>query len=125
MRIRRGALFAFLLTFAGCHRPAADPRIDQPRGEVAIRVINHSVSDVVIELLENGVRSRLGTSYGGNTNVFLLSWERLRGSGTVRLLGDPVGSDAVITTDLLSVRPGAMVVWTIEPVLTQSSASVF
>jgi hypothetical protein len=31
----------------------------------------------------------------------------------------------VVVTDRLSVRPGSMVVWTIEPVLAQSSAAVY
>ena len=113
------------LSSAGCNRPPPDPRTGPSRGEIAIRVVNRSVSDMVIELVEDGVRSRLGTAYGGGTGVFFVRWERVQGSGALRLLADPVGSTQVVVTDRLTVRAGSMVVWTIEPVLAQSSAAVY
>lgn len=114
-----------ILSSTGCHHAPPDPAAGPPRGEIAIRVINHSVSDVVIDLVEEGLRSRLGTAYGGSTGVFFVRWERVQGTGVVRLLGDPVGSSQTVVTDRLSVHPGSMVVWTIEAVLAQSSASVY
>jgi hypothetical protein len=128
--MRRRLGFIVLLSLAtwssaACHRPPPDPRVGPSRSEIAIRVVNRSVSDLVINLVQGGLRTRLGTSYGGMTNVFFLPWERLRGSGTMRLLGHPVGSSVEVVTDQLSVRPGSMVVWSIEPVLAQSSAAVY
>lgn len=128
MRHRLG--FVMLLSLAtwssaGCHRSRVDPRVGPSRSEIAIRVVNRSVSDLVINLVQDGLRSRLGTSYGGMTNVFFLPWERLHGSGTMRLLGHPVGGSLDVVTEQLSVRPGSMVVWSIEPVLAQSSAAVY
>ena len=127
--LRRLGCFVLLslatVSSAGCNRPPPDPRVGPPRGEIAVRVVNRSVSDVVIELVEAGDRSRLGTAYGGMTSVFFVSWQRVHGSGTMRLLADPVGSSQVVVTDRLTVRPGSMVVWTIEPVLIQSSAAVY
>ncbi len=128
--MRRRLGFVMLLSLAtwssaGCHRSRVDPQAEPSRSEIAIRVVNRSVSDLVINLVQGGLRSRLGTSYGGMTNVFFLPWERLRGSGTMRLLGHPVGSSVELFTDQLTVRPGSMVVWQIEPVLAQSSASVY
>jgi len=114
-----------ILSSTGCHHAPPNPAAGPPRGEIAIRVINRSVSDVVVELVEDGVRSRLGTAYGGMTGVFFVRWERVQGTGIVRLLGDPVGGSQIVVTDRLSVRPGSMVVWTIEPVLAQSSAAVY
>jgi hypothetical protein len=114
-----------ILGVAGCHRPAADPRAGPPKGEVAVRVVNQSLSDVVIYLVESGVRSRLGTAYGGATSVFFVAWQRVEGAGTVRLLGDPIGGPRAIVTDPLSVRAGSMVVWTLERVLPQSYTAVY
>jgi len=127
MTLARAPLLSLvLLGMVACHhRPPPDSRAGPPRGEIAIRVINRSVSDVVIEMVDGGVPSRLGTAYGGATDVFFVPWERVQSSGSLRLLGDPVGSTQAIVTDRLSVRPGSMVVWTIEPVLTQSSAAVY
>lgn len=114
-----------ILMVAGCHSPAADPRAGPPKGEVAVRVVNQSLSDVVIYLVEGGVRSRLGTAYGGATSVFFLPWGRVEAAGTVRLLGDPVGGPRAILTDPLGVRAGSMIVWTLTRVLSQSYAAVY
>jgi hypothetical protein len=87
-------------------------------------VVNHNFSDVVIYLDERGHRSRLGLAGGENTTVFFLPWQRVA-SGTLRLLGDPIGSSTLLHTELLSVRQGSMVVWTIESSLAQSNAAVY
>ena len=110
---------------AGCHGSRVDPKVGPSQSEIAIRIVNRSVSDLAINLVQDGLRSRLGTSYGGMTNVFFLPYNRLRGTGTLLLLGHPVGSSVEIVTPRLTVRPGSMVVWQIEPVLAHSSAAVY
>ena len=46
-------------------------------------------------------------------------------TGTLRLLGDPVGGSTMLRTDVLSIRAGSLVVWTIESSLAQSNAAVY
>lgn len=123
----RVLLLAVLLSGAvACHhRAQPEVAVDEQSGEVAVRVINHNFSDMVVNLEENGRRYRLGLANGENTTLFSVPWRRVANNGTVRLLADPVGASTVIRTELLSVWPGALVVWTIESSLSQSSAGVY
>jgi hypothetical protein len=113
-----------LLTATACHRPRPEIEADPTTGEVAIRIVNHNFSDVVIYLDERGHRSRLGLAGGENTTLFFLPWRRVA-SGSLRLLGDPVGGSTLLRTDVLSIRAGSLVVWTIESSLAQSNAAVY
>jgi hypothetical protein len=119
-------LSALLLSAMACHhRAQPEVTVDEQAGEVAVRVINHNFSDMVVNLEENGRRYRLGLANGENTTLFSVPWRRVANNGTVRLLADPVGASTVIRTELLSVWPGALVVWTIESCVSQSSAGVY
>ncbi|MEO8138838.1 MAG: hypothetical protein ABI742_04275 [Gemmatimonadota bacterium] len=113
-----------LLAATACHRPRPEIEADPAAGEVAIRIVNHNFSDVVIYLDERGHRSRLGLAGGENTTLFFLPWRRVA-TGTLRLLGDPVGGSTMLRTDVLSIRAGSLVVWTIESSLAQSNAAVY
>jgi hypothetical protein len=118
------ALLAGLsLSITACHH-AIKPQPEPDTGEVAIRVVNHNFADVVIYLDERGHSSRLGLAGGENTTVFLLPWPRVA-TGTLRLVGDPIGGSTMLRTETLSVRPSSLVVWTIESSLGQSNAAVY
>jgi hypothetical protein len=125
--MRRALMFCFLLIGAvACHRrakPEVEP--DLNAGEVAIRVINHNFADMVVNLEENGRRYRLGLAGGENTTLFFVPWRRIANHGTIQLIADPVGAATLVRTEVLSVRSGSLVVWTIESSLPQSSAGVY
>jgi hypothetical protein len=123
--MRPALLLTWLILGVGaCHRPRPEVEADPTSGEVAIRVVNHNFSDVVIYLDERGHHSRLGLAGGENTTLFFLPWRRVA-TGSLRLIGDPVGSSTVLRTETLSVRQGSLVVWTIESSLVQSNAAVY
>jgi hypothetical protein len=120
----RFTLLTCLVLVLACHRPRPEIEADPTAGEVAIRVVNHNFSDVVIYMDERGHRSRLGMAGGENTTLFFLPWRRVA-AGTLLLVGDIVGSSTLLHTETLSVRQGSMVVWTIESSLPQSNAAVY
>jgi hypothetical protein len=110
----------------GCHHaPPPETNGEMPTGEIAVQVVNHNFADMVIYLLDNGVRNRLGTAYAAGTGVFFIPWARVASNGTLRLIADLIGGTRSAVTDRLTVRPGSMVVWTIENVLAQSSVGVY
>lgn len=123
--LSRSAAALLLALATACHSPPANPAAGPPKGEIAIRVENRSLSDVVVYLLEAGVRSRLGVAYGGATSVFFVPWPRVEAAGALRLLADPIGGLTPVATEPLAVRAGSMVAWTIERVLSQSHAAVY
>lgn len=122
-------LCGMILAAIACFHPARpDPAADSPSGrgpgELAIRVVNQNFSDVVVYLYEHGHPSRLGRAGGEHTTLFFLPWRRVA-TGTLQLVADPIGGSTLIRTEVLSVRPGSIVVWTIASVLTQSNAAVY
>lgn len=127
----RPTILALILVLGCHHRPDTDPdpapapAADRGAGEVAVQVKNHNFSDIVISLDQNGRAARLGLAAGHGTTAFLIPWQRLAASGTVRLVGDLLGSPDRIGTELLLVRSGSLVVWTIESSLDQSNAAVY
>ncbi len=92
--------------------------------EVTIVIVNHNLLDMTIYLIRGGNRERLGIAQGLSTRVFSLPWRRVEGRGEIRLAGDPIGQNNTIRTEYLIVRPGSIVEWAIENVLTQSAVSV-
>lgn len=96
-----------------------------PAGEVALRVTNHNFLDVIVYVVHDGQRTRVGTVTGSSTQLFFLP-QRLLGQGReIQLLGDPVGSTEVARTDILIVQPGQYIEWTLETDLRRSSVGVF
>ncbi|HTS87589.1 MAG TPA: hypothetical protein VMG41_03790 [Gemmatimonadales bacterium] len=112
---------------AGCHhRPPPQMEANPQGGEVGIQIVNHNFSDMDVFALENGgYRVRLGQATGKATSVFVVPWRHLSTSGTIRLLAVPIGGTGRYTTGLLSVRPGSIVILTLEDILDQSSVSIF
>jgi hypothetical protein len=80
---------------------------------------------VNILVLHDGQRSRLGTVTATSTKDFVFPTHLLTDLGEVRLIADPVGSTSSLTTELIVLRPGTRVVWTLESSLQRSSLSVY
>lgn len=98
---------------------------DVPEGEVALNVTNHNYLDVVVYVLHDGQRTRVGMVSGSSSTVFFLP-TRLLGQGReIRLIGDAIGNDAYAVTDVLIVQRGQYIEWTLETDLRRSSVGVF
>jgi len=61
---------------------------------------------------EAGMKMRLGSVGTGETRTFNVRPGRV-GSGSFRLLGDPIGSSDLMSTQWLVVGPGGTALWTI------------
>lgn len=117
----------FVLFACARHHHAGPPEVEaEPgSGEIAVRVESHNFADVVIYLDLNGSRFRLGLAGGERSTVFFVPWRRVATTGRIQLIGDPIGGTSVVTTGELAVRPGSMVVWTLESPLSRSFAAVY
>ena len=101
------------------------PMADLPEGEIALNVTNHNYLDVVVYVLHDGQRTRIGMVSGSSSTVFFLP-TRLLGQGReIRLYGDAIGNDTYAVTDLLVVQRGQYIEWTLETDLRRSSVGVF
>lgn len=108
------------------HKPDEDSAIsDAPESEIALNVTNHNYLDVVVYVVHDGQRTRIGTVTGSSSTVFFLPFRLLGQGREIRLFGDAIGSDAYAVTDILVVQRGQYIEWTLETDLRRSSVGVF
>ncbi|PYP00353.1 MAG: hypothetical protein DMD61_04455 [Gemmatimonadetes bacterium] len=98
---------------------------DVPESEIALSVTNHNYLDVVVYVLHDGQRTRVGTVSGSSSTVFFLPIRLLGQGREIRLYGDAIGNDAYAVTDILVVQRGQYIEWTLETDLRRSSVGVF
>lgn len=113
---------------AGCGRNKveddADPEAD-PYAPTPLTVDNNNWLDVVIFVFHDGELSRVGTvTAASSTNFFLPSW-MIGQSRNIRLLGDPIGSDASVRTETIHIQPGQFIEWRLESQLARSTVAVY
>lgn len=75
-----------------------------------------------IYVVSSGQRWLVGQA-GGLTKTTLTIRNALRGGGRVRLLAEPIGGAAPITTPTLIIPPGQTIFWTIGSDPATSTAS--
>jgi hypothetical protein len=119
-------LLVSILLVPGCgHAPKPNVDTGSPESEVGVRIDSHHWNDVVIRYYHDGVWERLGIAGAVKATNFFIPWAKLMGGGTIRLEADPIDGNKPVFTDLLTVQPGRLVVWTLERRLEQSSAGVY
>jgi len=116
-----GALAASCSIFRGGPHSASP----EPAPLVILRVANHNYLDVVIYVLHDGERTRVGTVTGSSSAVLYLPPHLLGAERVIQLLGDPIGSTDVASTEAISVQPGQSIEWTLETDLSRSSVAVY
>src|SRR5216117_1278229 len=127
----RVALVALLAVSPACfvfnrgNKAERLPAFDVPEGEIALTVTNHNYLDVVVYVLHDGQRTRVGTVSGSSSTVFFLPIRLLGQGREIRLYGDAIGNDAYAVTDILVVQRGQYIEWTLETDLRRSSVGVF
>ena len=125
---RVGRLLGVLLvlsTHACSHTTSAPVGTPKLSESVPLRIENHNWLDVVIYVVHDGQRTRLGLATATSSATFSLP-EHLLGQGReVRLLGDPVGGHGTVSTETIVVQPGQSIAWTLETDLRRSFVGVF
>lgn len=126
MRALRHVVLAAALGFAagGCFRHRS-PSTEAPSARSTVHVDNHNWLDVVVYVEHDGQRSRLGQVTAASSQTFLLPPHMIGQTGAVRLFAHAIGSPGAIVTDMIIVRPGSQVDWTLEDDLRRSSIAVY
>ena len=124
-----GAFAAALLAVSACflHRSktTSESAVQATATEIALRVTNHNYLDVVIYVLHDGQRTRVGTVTGSSSTVFFLPPHLLGQGSEIQLLGDPIGSPDFARTETFVVQAGQYIDWTLETDLRRSSVGVY
>ncbi len=122
-RVSQGLLLLTLLAAGGCH-PRQRGEVE-PDADITLDVINHNWLDVTVYVLHDGERTRLGLVTASSTQSFTLLARLVGQSHELALLGEAVGSRDAARTEVLSVRPGQRIEWTLESDLRRSSIGVY
>jgi len=126
-RAKDGAVAIVALLALGpscCARHRAAPPASTP-SEWSLRVENNHWLDVTVYVLHDGERTRLGLVTASSTQSFTLLARLVGQSHELALLGEAVGSRDAARTEVLSVRPGQRIEWTLESDLRRSSIGVY
>ena len=123
--MRHGWVVCLVLIAACSKTPAPQVDPDARAPDVAVQIVNRGWSDMVILLSTGGVWERLGQAGAAKSTTFFVPWHKLAGAGVVRLQADPTGASRVLISEIVSVQPGRVVVWTLEQQLDQSTIAVY
>jgi hypothetical protein len=93
--------------------------------DVSVQVISHAFRDATIYLYVGSSKHRLGIATGKRTTVFNIPWGRLAHAAGMRLAAHPIGEHSAdgssfatrpleVGSDAFTVKPGNMVVWTLQ-----------
>jgi hypothetical protein len=125
--VLHGAVVVVVAALASCsrHPPEELPDPDSSDGDVAFLVENRRSDDVVVELIRDGQRQRLGMVTAQNRSTFTLRWRQVSNSSRLALSVHPIGSNSRYLTEALLLRPGSEVELTVNQVLRQSVVSVY
>jgi hypothetical protein len=110
-----------------CHhgKPADQVTPDTTPVDVPLEIDNHNWLDVVIYVLHDGERSRVGIANASSQSNFVLP-ARMVGQGhELRLLGHPIGGAGGTVTETVTVQPGQYIEWTLENDLNDSAIGVY
>lgn len=115
------------LALAGCagHPPSPSPEPWSPDATITISAENRRFDDVVVSLVRNGQRERLGLVTAQSKTSFSLPYGRVGNSSRLALLVSPIGSGRGYVTQSLLLRPGSEVALTVTPLIRQTSVSVY
>ena len=111
-----------LFALTACHAPSATQSpLPDPGSEISIRVVNRNRLDVMVYVLHEGARTRLGLATASATTDFTLALNVLGAGKEYRLVGDPIGLRINVTTETLHAQPGDEVTWSLEDSFARST----
>jgi hypothetical protein len=110
-----------------CHHAKHDdqPAPDTAPVDVPLEIDNHNWLDVVVYVVHDGERDRVGIANASSQSNFVLP-ARMVGQGhELRLLGHPIGGTGGTITETVTVQPGQYIEWTLESDLSRSAIGVY
>ena len=111
-----------LSTACGASRAPVTSTEVSPSNEISVQIDNQNYSDMEIYVVRSGQRWLLGQA-GGLTKTTLTIRNTVGGDGRVRLVAQPIGGAAPISTPTLIVPQGQSIFWTIGSDPTTSTAT--
>lgn len=119
-------LAAIVLVAGSCFLHHAGTQSDEAYSAPAtLFVENHNWSDVAIIALHQGQRTRLGTVTAASSKSFVFPRHMVGDLAGIRLIADAIGSTDQQVTEVIMLRPGTRVTWTLQDALDRSNLTVY
>ncbi|HEX2449548.1 MAG TPA: hypothetical protein VHJ69_00325 [Gemmatimonadales bacterium] len=125
MRRAWGVMALLVLAACGANRESADVEPMAATGPVSVVAENRRTDDVVVSLVRDGLRQRLGLVPAQTTGDFQIPWSQVSNGGRVRLIATPIAGRRSFVSESLVLRPGSEVNLSLTPLLGQSFVRVY
>ncbi|HET8625478.1 MAG TPA: hypothetical protein VFM14_18100 [Gemmatimonadales bacterium] len=125
--MRRALEVMALLLLAGCgaNREGDDVQPMAATEPVTVVAENRRSDDVVVSLVRDGIRQRLGLVAAQTKGDFKIPWSQVSNSTRVRLIATPIAGRRSFVSDQLILRPGSEVTVSLTQALGQSLLRVY
>jgi hypothetical protein len=121
----RSLLNVAVIGLIECHPPPAIPAsVPGDAQEISISVVNRNRLDVMVYVVHDGLRTRLGLATASTTTNFNLALRMLGAGKEYRLIADPIGLRIVVTSETLHALAGDEVTWSLEDSFARSTIVV-
>jgi hypothetical protein len=125
--MRRAWGLVALIAFAGCgaNRETGNVAPLGPGDPVTVLTENRRSDDVVVSLVRDGIRQRLGLVAAQTSGSFEVPWTGVANAGRVRVVATPIAGRRSFVSEQLLLRPGSEVTISVTPALGQSAVRVY
>jgi hypothetical protein len=101
------------------------PNESAANGPATLHVDNHNWQNVDIQVLHRGIQSHLGSVNATAVTDIVFPKYLLSDLGEVQLIAHAIGTPYTIRTEVIVLKPGTEVRWTLETDLNRSSIAVY
>jgi hypothetical protein len=125
--MRRSWSLVALIVLAGCSANRKTESIEPVGGTDPVTVLteNRRSDDIVVSLVRDGVRQRLGLVAAQTNGTFEVPWTGVANAGRVRVVATPIAGRRSFVSEQLVLRPGSEVTISVTPALGQSAVRVY
>jgi hypothetical protein len=125
MRVVWKVMLLGALTACGAKEEPGDVAPMAAGVPVTVVAENRGTDDVVVSLVRDGLRQRLGLVTAQSDGNFEIPWSQVSNSGRVRLIATPIAGRRSFVSEQLVLRPGSEVTVSLTPLLGQSFVRVY
>jgi len=123
MRMRLIAIAVAVVASGACSHHA--PNESPATGPATLHVDNRNWQNVDIQVVHRGIQSHLGSVNASAVTEIVFPKDLLSDLGEVQLIAHAVGTPYTIRTQVIVLKPGTEVRWTLETDLNRSSIAVY
>ncbi len=109
----------------GANKEAGDVEPIAATGPVTVVAENRRTDDVVVSVVRDGLRQRLGLVSAHSDGTFQIPWSQVSSGGRIRLVATPIAGRRSFVSEQLLLRSGSEVTVSLTPILAQSMVRVY